>query len=205
MSIAIKVPVLPFSAAAAGVGHWYRKVGEVIARDEVLVELHVRGSVLQVLAPQAGVVERILFQQNDQAAVGEILAYLKTGLPNLVWDIDQQSLVLETYHAEGITAGMEYDLRQMLRSKVKFGNGFGSGLALPQFPNEAPGVSQGLAAEMPVRSQFKSHPKLQSPQFSGAERAKTIPSTPEAQRAPQNAPTLNPKPQLGPGAPTLKR
>jgi pyruvate/2-oxoglutarate dehydrogenase complex dihydrolipoamide acyltransferase (E2) component len=205
MRIAIKVPVLPFSAATAEVGHWYRKIGEVIARDEVLVELRVRGHLLPVLATQAGVIKQILFQQNDQAAAGEILAYLETGLPNLVWN-SEQGLVLESYHAEGITAGMEYDLRQLLRSKTKFGNGFGSGLALPQFPNETPNYGQGRGMGASAHSQFKSHPSLQSPQFSGNfkdPRVNTVPSTPEAQRAPQNVLALSPKPNLAPGAPTL--
>lgn len=201
MRIAIKVPVLPFSAATAVVGHWYGKVNDVVARDEVLVELLVNGHVLPVLALQAGIIKQILFQQNDQAAAGEILAYLETGLPNLVWN-SEQGLVLETYHVAGVTAGMEYDLRQELRKKTKLGNGFASALATPRFPNEIPNYGQGRGMEAPPRSQFKSHPKLQSPQFSGKQ-AENVPSTPEAQRAPQMQPSLNPAPQLGPGAPTL--
>lgn len=207
MSIAIKVPVLPFSAPEARVGHWYRKTG-VIARGEILVELLIRDEILPILAPQAGIIKRIFFEQNDVVTVGAILAILETGLPDLMWDPSQGTLIANTYRNEGVTTSMEYELRQKIRQgEAKFGKGFGTGLALPQ--NNAPGQEQGYGAEAAAAGRhFKANPKLKdSSQFSGNfkdPRVNTIPSNPEAQRAPQNAPTLGASPQLGPRAPTLK-
>ena len=206
MSIAIKVPHLPYALSEARVGHWYKAVDELVARGEILVELLVRGEIVPVLAPQAGIVERIFFNEGETAAVGAILAQLKSGLPNLVWDSEQETLILDNYRAVGATESMEYALRLRRRQfQQKFGIGVGN-LALPQMENAQ--QEFGMEAGEDMRKRFKANPKLkESSQFSGDykdPRVTTIPANAEAQKAPQNAPTLNPKPQLGPGTPTLR-
>lgn len=209
MSIAIKVPSLPFAAAEARLGHWYKAVDEVVARGEVLVELLIRDEVMPILAPQAGIVERIFFSLGETAAVGAVIAQLKTGLPNLVWDAEQGMLILDSYRAGGVTTSMEYELRQLLRQgEAKLGNGFGSGLALPQVQSPQQDHGYGMGAGAQAGRQFKSNPLLaDSSQFAGDfkdPRVTTVPANPEAQQAPQNAPTLGASPQLGPSAPSLK-
>jgi len=206
MSIAIKVPSLPHAAHEARVRHWYKSVNEVIARGEVLVELLVRDTVLPILAPQAGLVERIFFPEGETVNVAAVIALLKSGLPNLRWDPEQSTLILETYRAQTVTTSMEYELRQMLRQgEAKFGKGFGSGLALPQIRNTQPEHGMGMGEQ--AYPQFKSHPLL-APKSQHAGDVKANPVTPEqAQHNPQYKPNLSltSTPQLGPSAPTYTR
>ncbi len=206
MSIAIKVPALPYAAAEARVGHWYRSVNEVVARGEMLVELLVQGEIIAILAPQPGILKQIFFTENQTAPVGAILALIETGLPNLVWDAQQETLILDNYRAGGVTSSMEYELRIMLREKVgKLANGFGSALALPQA--NASQQEHGLQHGAMEQRRFEQNPLLKdSSQFAGDPkgRANTVPANREAQVEPQNAPSLSAKLNLTPSAPTPK-
>ena len=204
MSTAVKVPILPQSLREARINRWRRRVGEIIAREEALVELAVNGEIIVIVAPQAGLIEKIFFQENQIAVVGDVLALLKSGLPNLVWDEEQQALILDSYKAPDVSTSMEYELRQMIRvGEGKIGAGFGSGLALPQIPSSTE-YGAGMAEEM--GQDFKSNPKIAvSPQFSGDRKNPNVTSVPEnpgAKASPQNAPTLGASPRLGPSAPT---
>jgi pyruvate/2-oxoglutarate dehydrogenase complex dihydrolipoamide acyltransferase (E2) component len=208
MSILIKVPTLPHASPEARVGHSYYQPGDMVPRDAILVELWVQGQSVPVIAHQAGLLERMLFPEGAMVSAGAVIAHLKLGLPNLLWDPDQGTLIRDTYHAAGVTASMEYDVRQKRRQgQQKFGKGVGNSLALPQSENAQQEYGEGL--ESAARQRFKPHPELKdSSQFAGDPnpRNTTIPSDPVAQRAPQNAPTLNPKPgpAPAPAAPTPK-
>jgi len=204
MSIAVKVPVLPFSASYARVGHWYKALNEVVGRGETLVELLVRDEVLSITAPQAGLIKQIFFSEGETVAVAAVLAELETGLPNLVWDPEKKTLILETYRASGVTTSMEYELRQHIRQgEAKFGQGIGSGLALPQ--SKSPESEHGLGTEMETQPQLKSQPLIApSSQFAGNFRNPSVIAVPsEAKYAPQYAHTLAARPQAG-AAPSPK-
>ncbi|GEM_PF-2660373 len=214
MSIVIKAPDFPLSAKSAQVGHWYKELHQVIARNEILLEIHAHNQIIPVYAPQAGILERIMLKEGQAVNPGTVVAYLKMGLPNLLWDSEQDMLILDTYRAEGVTTSMEYELRQLIRlGEGKLGKGFGSGLALPQIrqqesnPGAGMGMGMGMGMEMAEghNRQFKKHPKLNTSQFAGDfkdPRVNTVPSNAEAQQAPQNAPTLGLNAQPGPSAPT---
>jgi len=59
MSIEIKVPVLPESVADASIAVWHKQPGEPIAQDENLVDIETDKVVLEVVAPEDGVLEEI--------------------------------------------------------------------------------------------------------------------------------------------------
>jgi len=80
MAIEVKVPVLPESVADATVAKWYKKVGESIGRDENLVDLETDKVMLEVPAPRAGVIEKILVQEGDIVVANQPLAVLKEGV-----------------------------------------------------------------------------------------------------------------------------
>lgn len=79
MAIEVKVPVLPESVADATVAKWYKKVGESIGRDDNLVDLETDKVMLEVPAPQAGVIEKILVQEGEIVVANQPLAILKEG------------------------------------------------------------------------------------------------------------------------------
>ena len=74
MSIEVKVPVLPESVADATVAAWHKKVGDKVTRDENLVDLETDKVVLEVPAPNDGILTEILFQPGSTVSSGQILA-----------------------------------------------------------------------------------------------------------------------------------
>jgi 2-oxoglutarate dehydrogenase E2 component (dihydrolipoamide succinyltransferase) len=79
MTIEVKVPVLPESVADATVLNWHKKAGEAVSRDENLVDLETDKVVLEVPAPEDGVLEKILTQDGQVVTANDILAVIKPG------------------------------------------------------------------------------------------------------------------------------
>ncbi|AQP35678.1 2-oxoglutarate dehydrogenase complex dihydrolipoyllysine-residue succinyltransferase [Vibrio sp. B1-2] len=79
MTIEILVPDLPESVADATVATWHKKPGEAVARDEVLVEIETDKVILEVPAPEAGVLEAIIEQEGATVLSKQLLAKLKPG------------------------------------------------------------------------------------------------------------------------------
>lgn len=77
-SIEVKVPMLPESVADATVVTWHKKPGEVVKRDDNLVDLETDKVVLEVPAPADGVMGDIVKQAGTVVKAGEILAHLDT-------------------------------------------------------------------------------------------------------------------------------
>jgi 2-oxoglutarate dehydrogenase E2 component (dihydrolipoamide succinyltransferase) len=76
MRVEVKVPQLPESVAEATLVSWHKKVGEAVARDENLVDVETDKVVLELPAPQAGVLVEI--RQPDGATVAgqEVIAVI---------------------------------------------------------------------------------------------------------------------------------
>ena len=67
MRVEVKVPQLPESVAEATLVNWHKKLGDAVARDENLVDVETDKVVLELPAPQAGVLVEI--RQGDGATV----------------------------------------------------------------------------------------------------------------------------------------
>lgn len=76
MSIEIKVPMLPESVADATIITWHKKTGDRVKRDENIVDLETDKVVLEVPAPDEGVLGEILKKEGMVVKAGEILATL---------------------------------------------------------------------------------------------------------------------------------
>jgi 2-oxoglutarate dehydrogenase E2 component (dihydrolipoamide succinyltransferase) len=70
MTTEIKVPVLPESVADASVATWHVKVGDTVSRDQNLVDIETDKVVLEVVAPEDGVITEIL-QEEGATVLGE--------------------------------------------------------------------------------------------------------------------------------------
>lgn len=79
MTTEIKVPSLPESVADATVVTWHKKVGDNVKRDENLVDLETDKVVLEVPAPEDGVIEKIIKNIGSVVKANEILATIKAG------------------------------------------------------------------------------------------------------------------------------
>lgn len=76
MGIEIKVPVLPESVMDATVVKLYADKGEIIERDAPLMDLETDKIVLEVPAPETGLVSEIKTQVGDVVTTGQVLAIL---------------------------------------------------------------------------------------------------------------------------------
>ncbi|EGU44413.1 MULTISPECIES: 2-oxoglutarate dehydrogenase complex dihydrolipoyllysine-residue succinyltransferase [Vibrio] len=79
MTIEILVPDLPESVADATVATWHKKPGEAVARDEVIVDIETDKVVLEVPAPEAGVLEAIIEDEGATVLSKQLIAKLKPG------------------------------------------------------------------------------------------------------------------------------
>ncbi|WED22538.1 2-oxoglutarate dehydrogenase complex dihydrolipoyllysine-residue succinyltransferase [Vibrio sp. JC009] len=78
MTIEILVPDLPESVADATVATWHKQPGEAVARDEVIVDIETDKVVLEVPAPEAGVLEAIIEQEGATVLAKQVIGKLKT-------------------------------------------------------------------------------------------------------------------------------
>lgn len=80
MSIDILVPELPESVADATVAVWHKQAGDSVERDEILVDIETDKVVLEVPAPDSGVLEEIIEGEGATVLSKQLLAKLKPGL-----------------------------------------------------------------------------------------------------------------------------
>ena len=78
MLVEVKVPVLAESIPDATLLEWKKHQGEVVARNEILIELETDKVVLEVPAPHAGVLAEIVHRQGDTVESEEVLARIDT-------------------------------------------------------------------------------------------------------------------------------
>ncbi len=76
MPVELKIPAVGESIAEVVIGAWHKAVGDVVTRDEDLVELETDKATFDLPAPVAGVISKILKKAGETATVGEVIGYL---------------------------------------------------------------------------------------------------------------------------------
>lgn len=79
MAIELKVPVLPESVSDATVAAWHKKVGDTVRRDENILDLETDKVVLEVPAPEDGVIKEILQVEGAIVLSDQLLAVIEAG------------------------------------------------------------------------------------------------------------------------------
>lgn len=77
MSIDVVVPNLPESVADATLINWHKQPGDVVVKNEHLVDLETDKVVLEVTAPESGVLSKIVKENGSIVLSGEVLAVLE--------------------------------------------------------------------------------------------------------------------------------
>ncbi|GGY03174.1 2-oxoglutarate dehydrogenase complex dihydrolipoyllysine-residue succinyltransferase [Paludibacterium paludis] len=78
MLIEVKVPQLPESVSEATLMSWHKKAGEFVNRDENLIDLETDKVVLELPAPQAGVLVEIIGADGATVTSGQLIARIDT-------------------------------------------------------------------------------------------------------------------------------
>jgi 2-oxoglutarate dehydrogenase E2 component (dihydrolipoamide succinyltransferase) len=78
MLVEVKVPTLSESVAEATLLSWHKKEGEQVDRDENLIEIETDKVVLELPAPAAGVLAKIIKGDGMTVTGGEVIATIDT-------------------------------------------------------------------------------------------------------------------------------
>jgi len=79
MTVEIKAPAFPESVADGVVSAWHKGPGDSVARDELLVEIETDKVVMEVVAPEPGVIAAILVAEGETITSEAVLATLSAG------------------------------------------------------------------------------------------------------------------------------
>ena len=82
MTVEIKAPAFPESVADGVVSAWHKGPGDSVARDELLVEIETDKVVMEVVAPEPGVIEAIMVAEGETITSEAVLATLAAGAVN---------------------------------------------------------------------------------------------------------------------------
>jgi len=78
MIIEVKVPQLSESVAEATLVSWHKNVGDAVARDENLIDIETDKVVLELPAPDGGVLVELLKGNGESVTSGELIARIDT-------------------------------------------------------------------------------------------------------------------------------
>ncbi len=76
--IEVKVPQLSESVAEATLLQWHKKPGDAVARDENMIDIETDKVVLELPAPEAGVIARLIKPDGATVVAGEVIAVIDT-------------------------------------------------------------------------------------------------------------------------------
>jgi len=76
--VEVKVPQLSESFAEATMLQWKKRPGEMVQRDEILIEIETDKVVLEVPSPSSGVLAQIISQDGDTVVADQVIAKIDT-------------------------------------------------------------------------------------------------------------------------------
>src|SRR5581483_9736167 len=78
MLIEVKVPQLSESVSEATLLSWHKKPGEYVKRDENLIDIETDKVVLELPAPESGVLAKIMKGDGGTVVANEVIAQIDT-------------------------------------------------------------------------------------------------------------------------------
>ena len=79
MTIEIKAPTLPESVPDGTIATWYKKIGDPVAMDELLVDIETDKVVIEVVSPTDGTLKEILKNSGDTIVSNEAIGSVEPG------------------------------------------------------------------------------------------------------------------------------
>ncbi len=77
MAVELKVPEVGESIKEVQIGRWLKGQGEAVHRDQPLVEIESDKATVELPAPVAGTLSRLLKREGEKAMVGEVIGYME--------------------------------------------------------------------------------------------------------------------------------
>ncbi|HJK86712.1 MAG TPA: 2-oxoglutarate dehydrogenase complex dihydrolipoyllysine-residue succinyltransferase [Candidatus Megaira endosymbiont of Nemacystus decipiens] len=77
MSVEVVVPSLGESVSEATIAKWYKKAGDHVEVDELLLELETEKVTLEINATSSGILDSISCQENDAVSVGQVVGVIR--------------------------------------------------------------------------------------------------------------------------------
>ena len=87
----INAPIFPESIADGSVAQWYFKPGDFVARDALLVDIETDKVVIEVFAPEDGVLQSIVKGEGETVLSEEVIAHFEAGASASVPETAAQS------------------------------------------------------------------------------------------------------------------
>ncbi|MBU1689122.1 MAG: 2-oxoglutarate dehydrogenase complex dihydrolipoyllysine-residue succinyltransferase [Gammaproteobacteria bacterium] len=78
MLVEVKIPVLSESISEATLLSWHKKVGDSVVRDEILIDVETDKVVLELPAPQSGILAKIIKGDGLSVTGNEVIAVIDT-------------------------------------------------------------------------------------------------------------------------------
>ncbi len=79
MAAELKIPSVGESVAEVEISRWLKNEGDAVEQDEPLAELETDKATLELNAPVAGRLSKVLKQAGDTVAVGDVVGYVEPG------------------------------------------------------------------------------------------------------------------------------
>ncbi|HWC91006.1 MAG TPA: dihydrolipoyllysine-residue succinyltransferase, partial [Pirellulales bacterium] len=79
MSVELKIPAVGESITEVQIGEWLKAEGDTVQKDENLVEIETDKATVELPAPVAGIVVKVLKRAGETANVGEVIGYMEEG------------------------------------------------------------------------------------------------------------------------------
>ena len=77
MSLELKVPEVGESITEVMIGTWKKREGDTVSMDESIVEIESDKATVELPAPRAGTITKVLKGSGEKALVGEVIGYLE--------------------------------------------------------------------------------------------------------------------------------
>jgi 2-oxoglutarate dehydrogenase E2 component (dihydrolipoamide succinyltransferase) len=79
MAVELKVPAVGESITEVQIGQWFKGEGQVVEKDENVVEIETDKATVEIVAPISGKVSKVLKRSGEVAEVGEVIGYMEPG------------------------------------------------------------------------------------------------------------------------------
>ena len=77
MALELKVPEVGESITEVMIGTWKKREGDAVAVDESIVEIESDKATVELPAPRAGTITKVLKGSGEKALVGEVIGYME--------------------------------------------------------------------------------------------------------------------------------